>query len=171
MLLRSVVEILLLLLESVVLAQGMLLICVIVVLLLDLVWPETNHLWGCCFSCLQIARDFGASDIIAVDVQDDKLEKAKTLGATSWLEPRLSLKEPIAIKKFNCLSSPKTEMVFPQLPSCDQETASLVIMLQQLQRRRRKEISSLLIIWQWLTKSSNKFFRFYFLCFYFKINV
>ncbi|KAF3573526.1 hypothetical protein F2Q69_00062549, partial [Brassica cretica] len=88
-------------------------------------------------SCLQIARDFGASDIIAVDVQDDKLEKAKTLGATSWLEPRLSLKEPIAIKKFNCLSSPKTEMVFPQLPSCDQETASLVIMLQQLQRRRR----------------------------------
>lgn len=36
----------------------------------------------CCFSCLQIARAFGASDIIAVDVQDDKLEKAKTLGAT-----------------------------------------------------------------------------------------
>ncbi|CAF1849719.1 BnaC04g24470D [Brassica napus] len=97
--------------------------------------------------CLQIARTFGASDLIAVDVQDDKLEKAKTLGATSWLEPRLSLKEPIAIKKFNCLSSPKTEMVFPQLPSRDQETASLVIMLQQLQRRRHKEISSLLIIW------------------------
>ncbi|KAF2590238.1 hypothetical protein F2Q70_00039812, partial [Brassica cretica] len=92
-------------------------------------------------SCLQIARDFGASDIIAMDVQDDKLEKAKTLGATSWLEPRLSLKEPIAIKKFYCLSSPKTEMVFPQLPSRDQETASLVIMLQQLQRRQHKEIS------------------------------
>lgn len=33
-------------------------------------------------SCLQIARAFGASDIIAVDVQDEKLEKAKTLGAT-----------------------------------------------------------------------------------------
>ncbi|XP_019095382.1 PREDICTED: uncharacterized protein LOC104762506 isoform X2 [Camelina sativa] len=32
--------------------------------------------------CLQIARAFGASDIIAVDVQDDKLQKAKTLGAT-----------------------------------------------------------------------------------------
>ena len=31
---------------------------------------------------MQIARAFGASDIIAVDVQDDKLEKAKTLGAT-----------------------------------------------------------------------------------------
>jgi threonine dehydrogenase-like Zn-dependent dehydrogenase len=31
---------------------------------------------------LQIARAFGASDIIAVDVQDDKLQKAKTLGAT-----------------------------------------------------------------------------------------
>ncbi|KAK7318378.1 hypothetical protein RJT34_03077 [Clitoria ternatea] len=33
-------------------------------------------------SCLQIARAFGASDIIAVDVQDVKLQKAKTLGAT-----------------------------------------------------------------------------------------
>ncbi|XP_010521416.1 PREDICTED: uncharacterized protein LOC104800311 [Tarenaya hassleriana] len=32
-------------------------------------------------SCLQIARAFGASDIIAVDVQDEKLEKAKTFGA------------------------------------------------------------------------------------------
>ena len=31
---------------------------------------------------MQIARAFGASDIIAVDVQDDKLEKAKNLGAT-----------------------------------------------------------------------------------------
>ncbi|KAG2251549.1 hypothetical protein Bca52824_081685 [Brassica carinata] len=104
----------------------------------------------CCFysvCCLQIARAFGASDIIAVDVQDDKLEKAKTLGATSWLEPRLSLKEPIVINKFICLSSPKTEMVFSQLPSRDQEIASLVIMLQQLQRRRHKEISSLLITW------------------------
>ncbi|XP_061369906.1 uncharacterized protein LOC133312680 isoform X2 [Gastrolobium bilobum] len=33
-------------------------------------------------SCLQIARAFGASDIIAVDVQDEKLLKAKTFGAT-----------------------------------------------------------------------------------------
>ncbi|XP_054805546.1 uncharacterized protein LOC129308460 [Prosopis cineraria] len=33
-------------------------------------------------SCLQIARAFGASEIIAVDVQDEKLEKAKTFGAT-----------------------------------------------------------------------------------------
>lgn len=33
-------------------------------------------------SCLQIARAFGASDIIAVDIQDEKLQKAKTLGAT-----------------------------------------------------------------------------------------
>jgi Zn-dependent alcohol dehydrogenase len=31
---------------------------------------------------LQIARAFGASAIIAVDVQDDKLQKAKTFGAT-----------------------------------------------------------------------------------------
>ncbi|KAF5192809.1 Alcohol dehydrogenase-like [Thalictrum thalictroides] len=33
-------------------------------------------------SCLQIARAFGASEIIAVDVQDDKLQNAKMLGAT-----------------------------------------------------------------------------------------
>ncbi|XP_004503868.1 uncharacterized protein [Cicer arietinum] len=33
-------------------------------------------------SCLQIARAFGASDIIAVDIQDEKLQKAKALGAT-----------------------------------------------------------------------------------------
>ncbi|XP_018850112.1 alcohol dehydrogenase [Juglans regia] len=33
-------------------------------------------------SCLQIARAFGASDIIAVDVQDEKLQKAKEFGAT-----------------------------------------------------------------------------------------
>jgi Zn-dependent alcohol dehydrogenase len=31
---------------------------------------------------LQIARAFGASDIIAVDVQDEKLQKAKAFGAT-----------------------------------------------------------------------------------------
>ncbi|KAL6219736.1 hypothetical protein ACLB2K_007495 [Fragaria x ananassa] len=33
-------------------------------------------------SCLQIARAFGASDIIAVDIQDDKLQRAKIFGAT-----------------------------------------------------------------------------------------
>ncbi|MBA0779728.1 hypothetical protein Gotri_003942, partial [Gossypium trilobum] len=33
-------------------------------------------------SCLQIARAFGASLVIAVDIQNDKLQKAKTLGAT-----------------------------------------------------------------------------------------
>ncbi|XP_015879637.3 uncharacterized protein LOC107415761 isoform X2 [Ziziphus jujuba] len=33
-------------------------------------------------SCLQIARAFGASDVIAVDVQDEKLQKAKIFGAT-----------------------------------------------------------------------------------------
>lgn len=31
---------------------------------------------------MQIARAFGGSEIIAVDVQDDKLQKAKMLGAT-----------------------------------------------------------------------------------------
>lgn len=35
-----------------------------------------------CSSCLQLARGFGASDIIAVDVQDEKLQKAKIFGAT-----------------------------------------------------------------------------------------
>ncbi|KAM7518039.1 hypothetical protein LguiB_017001 [Lonicera macranthoides] len=33
-------------------------------------------------SCLQIARAFGASEIIAVDIQDDKLQNAKLIGAT-----------------------------------------------------------------------------------------
>lgn len=46
-------------------------------------------------SCLQIARASGASKIIAVDVQDDKLEKAKTLGATHAINAR---KEDAAAK-------------------------------------------------------------------------
>lgn len=33
-------------------------------------------------SCLQIARAFGGTKVIAVDISDKKLEKAKTLGAT-----------------------------------------------------------------------------------------
>ncbi|KAL8114834.1 hypothetical protein AgCh_021614 [Apium graveolens] len=37
---------------------------------------------GVGLSCLQIARAFGASEIIAVDIQDDKLQNAKTMGAT-----------------------------------------------------------------------------------------
>ncbi|GKV18886.1 hypothetical protein SLEP1_g29209 [Rubroshorea leprosula] len=39
-------------------------------------------------SCLQIARAFGASDIIAVDVQNDKLQKAKTFGATHTINAK-----------------------------------------------------------------------------------
>ncbi|XP_047330421.1 alcohol dehydrogenase [Impatiens glandulifera] len=39
-------------------------------------------------SCLQIARAFGASEVIAVDVRDDKLEKAKTLGATQTINSK-----------------------------------------------------------------------------------
>ncbi|GAA0153867.1 dehydrogenase [Lithospermum erythrorhizon] len=39
-------------------------------------------------SCLQIARAFGASVIIAVDIQDDKLENAKALGATHTINSR-----------------------------------------------------------------------------------
>lgn len=37
---------------------------------------------GVGLSCLQIARAFGASEIIAVDIQDEKLQNAKTMGAT-----------------------------------------------------------------------------------------
>jgi len=33
-------------------------------------------------SCLQIAKAFGASEVIAVDVLDEKLQNARTLGAT-----------------------------------------------------------------------------------------
>uniref|UniRef100_A0A6N2LJW3 Alcohol dehydrogenase-like C-terminal domain-containing protein n=1 Tax=Salix viminalis TaxID=40686 RepID=A0A6N2LJW3_SALVM len=50
-------------------------------------------------SCLQIARAFGASDIIAVDVQDEKLEKAKTFGATATIN--LKIEDPIERIKLN----------------------------------------------------------------------
>ncbi|KAH6788203.1 GroES-like zinc-binding alcohol dehydrogenase family protein [Perilla frutescens var. hirtella] len=39
-------------------------------------------------SCLQIAKAFGASEIIAVDVQDEKLQKAKIFGATHAINAR-----------------------------------------------------------------------------------
>lgn len=39
-------------------------------------------------SCLQIAKAFGASEIIAVDVQDEKLENAKMLGATHTINAK-----------------------------------------------------------------------------------
>lgn len=39
-------------------------------------------------SCLQLARAFGASEVIAVDVQDEKLEKAKSIGATHIINAR-----------------------------------------------------------------------------------
>ncbi|KAG6595716.1 hypothetical protein SDJN03_12269, partial [Cucurbita argyrosperma subsp. sororia] len=54
-------------------------------------------------SCLQIARAFGASHIIAVDVQDDKLLKAKTSGATHTVN---SLKED-AIEKIKEITGGK----------------------------------------------------------------
>ncbi|KAG6398559.1 hypothetical protein SASPL_140025 [Salvia splendens] len=38
--------------------------------------------------CLQIAKAFGASDIIAVDVQEEKLQKAKMFGATHAINSR-----------------------------------------------------------------------------------
>ncbi|KAL4183963.1 hypothetical protein AMTRI_Chr11g100980 [Amborella trichopoda] len=46
-------------------------------------------------SCLQIARAFGASEIIAVDVQDDKLQNAKKLGATHTIN---AMKEDVVDK-------------------------------------------------------------------------
>ncbi|WOL16079.1 hypothetical protein Cni_G24861 [Canna indica] len=46
-------------------------------------------------SCLQIAKAFGASEIIAVDVQDDKLQNAKMLGATHTIN---GLKEDVVGK-------------------------------------------------------------------------
>lgn len=46
-------------------------------------------------SCLQIARAFGASDIIAVDVNDEKLENAKVFGASHTVN---ALKEDVADK-------------------------------------------------------------------------
>uniref|UniRef100_A0A6N2KSS0 Uncharacterized protein n=1 Tax=Salix viminalis TaxID=40686 RepID=A0A6N2KSS0_SALVM len=51
--------------------------------------------WGfcCCdwswWCWVKIARAFGASDIIAVDVQDEKLEKAKTFGATATINSKI----------------------------------------------------------------------------------
>ncbi|KAL3630261.1 hypothetical protein CASFOL_023245 [Castilleja foliolosa] len=46
-------------------------------------------------SCLQIAKAFGASEIIAVDVQDEKLQKAKIFGATHAIN---ALKEDAVAK-------------------------------------------------------------------------
>uniref|UniRef100_A0A6N2KPN0 Alcohol dehydrogenase-like C-terminal domain-containing protein n=1 Tax=Salix viminalis TaxID=40686 RepID=A0A6N2KPN0_SALVM len=46
-----------------------------------------------------IARAFGASDIIAVDVQDEKLEKAKTFGATATINSKIE--DPIERIKLN----------------------------------------------------------------------
>ncbi|GMP77796.1 hypothetical protein CsSME_00033949 [Camellia sinensis var. sinensis] len=59
-------------------------------------------------SCLQIARAFGASEIIAVDVQDDKLQKAKMLGATHTVNAqnedaveKIRVRSPF-LEVFNC---------------------------------------------------------------------
>lgn len=53
-------------------------------------------------SCLQIARAFGASEIIAVDIEDEKLKQAKFLGATQTINAR----QEDAVEKirvlFNC---------------------------------------------------------------------
>ena len=59
---------------------------------------------------MQIARAFGASDIIAVDIQDEKLQKAKTIGATHTINS--AKEDPIAkilvyafLFCLNCLTS------------------------------------------------------------------
>ena len=55
-----------------------------------------------CLSCLQIARAFGASATIAVDISDEKLAKAKAVGATHTVN---SLKED-AVEKIRVLFFP-----------------------------------------------------------------
>ncbi|KAB5534364.1 hypothetical protein DKX38_017450 [Salix brachista] len=52
---------------------------------------------------LTIARAFGASDIIAVDVQDEKLEKAKTFGATATINSKIE--DPIEMIKVQVIGS------------------------------------------------------------------
>ncbi|KAF9661027.1 hypothetical protein SADUNF_Sadunf19G0025300 [Salix dunnii] len=52
-----------------------------------------------CIHNIQIARAFGASDIIAVDVQDEKLQKAKTCGATATINSKIE--DPIERIKLN----------------------------------------------------------------------
>ncbi|RWW54548.1 hypothetical protein BHE74_00038872 [Ensete ventricosum] len=60
-------------------------------------------------SCLQIARAFGAAEIIAVDVLDEKLQNAKMLGATHTIN---GLKEDVVDKiKVDILISS-----FPSVP-------------------------------------------------------
>lgn len=55
-------------------------------------------------SCLQIARAFGASDIIAVDIQDDKLLKAKIFGATHTINAKKEDPiERIRVSTFSCV--------------------------------------------------------------------
>ncbi|KAI4369309.1 hypothetical protein MLD38_017764 [Melastoma candidum] len=51
-------------------------------------------------SCLQIAKAFGASDIIAVDINDEKLQKAKIFGATHTVN---SIKED-AVEKIKAIT-------------------------------------------------------------------
>ncbi|KAJ6292837.1 hypothetical protein OIU78_024921 [Salix suchowensis] len=50
-----------------------------------------------------IARAFGAFDIIAVDVQDEKLEKAKTFGATATINSKIE--DPIEMIKVQVIGS------------------------------------------------------------------
>ncbi|KAI6700001.1 hypothetical protein NL676_014325 [Syzygium grande] len=55
---------------------------------------------SCELSCLQIAKAFGASDIIAVDISDEKLQKAKIFGVAHTVN---ALKED-AIEKIKTIT-------------------------------------------------------------------
>ncbi|CAK9163702.1 unnamed protein product [Ilex paraguariensis] len=68
------------------------------------------------WKAISIARAFGASEIIAVDVQDEKLQKAKMLGATHIINARnedavQKIREMIAHLPLCSIESPKTVLV------------------------------------------------------------
>nr|CAD1838818.1 unnamed protein product [Ananas comosus var. bracteatus] len=52
-------------------------------------------------SCLQIARAFGASEVIAVDISDEKLQNATTLGATHTINAQKEDADIILCEKGN----------------------------------------------------------------------
>ena len=77
---------------------------------------------------MQIARAFGASQIIAVDVRDDKLEKAKTFGATHTVNA--AQEDPIG--KIIVCAFPLTHFV--KILLCQAEGVPLHYLFETLRR-------------------------------------
>uniref|UniRef100_A0A6N2KR17 Enoyl reductase (ER) domain-containing protein n=1 Tax=Salix viminalis TaxID=40686 RepID=A0A6N2KR17_SALVM len=77
----------------------------------------------------KIARAFGASDIIAVDVQDEKLEKAKTFGATATINSKIE--DPIERIKLN-------EML--KFPTHDESATTKAFWLYLVRNNWRKSV-------------------------------